>query len=225
MILVSSSFIISFIVGFYLAYLLAHKNKTISIKSINILIFIFSSIPVFILGPLAIIFNKTLNLPTVYIDTYLGSYWQSFLSIFTPILVLSLVIIPLVIGFNYPILKQITQSEYYSWAKANGFSKNKIFWSVIVRNWISAGLSKLVFIYIYLITYSMIIERFFYIPGQSFIFQYLNNPQYLNLLMYSILLNITLIFSIKSLTDLIIYILDIKKMYTFVKIGVYKWNK
>ncbi|MCS4536984.1 MULTISPECIES: ABC transporter permease subunit [unclassified Mycoplasma] len=223
--LVSTSFIISFVIGFYLAYLLARKNKAISLKSINIAIFIFSSVPIFILGPIAIIFNKTLNLPTVFIDLYIGNYWETFLSIITPVVILSLVVIPLVVGFNYSSLKEIIQSEYYSWAKANGVSNHKIFWNVVFRNWISSGLQKIVFIYIYLVTYSMIIERFFYIPGQSFIFQYLNNPDYLNLLMYSILMNITLIFLIKSITDLIVYILDIKKVYTIVRIGGYKWKK
>ncbi|MBU4693879.1 ABC transporter permease subunit [Mycoplasma zalophidermidis] len=219
------SFVISFGIGFVISYKLAKNNKNAITGSLNIIIFIFSSIPIFILGPIAISFNKWVGLPSIYIDTYFNNFWLTFLSLIVPILILTIVITPLVVAINYPILKEILQSEYYTWSRANGFSQYKIFVTVVLRNWIAKVLQNIVLFYIFLMTYAMIIERFFYAPGQSFIFQYLGQPQYFNLLMFSILINISVIGLIKAVCDLSTYFLDTSKIVKNYRIGGVKWNK
>ncbi|WP_029608745.1 ABC transporter permease subunit [Mycoplasma simbae] len=204
------SFVFAILFGFVIAYYLAIKPKSIFAKLSNTTFFVLSSIPIFLLGALAIILNKNVSLPITYIDSYYGSFWLSFVSLITPVLLLIILVLPLCVALFYPTLRSIVQSEYYLWAKANGFSKQKIFWTVLIRNFIGEFATKIVFIYLFLMSYTMILERFFYIPGQSFVFQYLTNKSYFSLLMYAILLNMVTIFTIKSAGELLNYLLDAK---------------
>lgn len=213
MILINISFLISFFISFLIAYALAKNTNNIAANTFNILVFIFSSIPIFILGPIAIGFASKVNLPIMYIESYYGSIFNTMVSLLLPILILVITILPLGISINYQILNKIIIGDYYKMAKANGANNMQLFVKVILKNWVIEYFEKVIYIYIYLLSYSMIIERFFYIPGQSFLFQYLGNPEYFALLMYSILLNIVIISLIKALAELIIFICEPQKQY------------
>lgn len=217
------SFILSFIIGFLISYKLAKNSQNYWLKSINTIIFIVSSIPIFILGALLIILNNSLKLPIIYIDSFYENYAATILSLLVPILTLIIVVVPMIVAFNYPILRKIIQSQYYTHALAMSYSNRKIFFSVIVRNWIAQGVQNFVYIYIFLISFGMVIERFFYIPGQSFIFQYLKDRNYFNLLMHTILVNISIVFVIKSISDLVNYSLDVEKNIKVFRLRGIKW--
>ncbi|BAP01012.1 oligopeptide ABC transporter permease protein [Mycoplasmopsis californica HAZ160_1] len=225
LLLVTISFIFIFVLGFALAYWMCKWTKNKFLTILNSFLIALSSIPIFIFGSFVLIFNKQIALPITYIDTYYGSIAATAFSLLTPILALVLFVLPLNIAINYPIIYKIIFSDYYLWAKANGMSNFKIFWAVLVRNWISHYLQNIIFIYIYLMTYAMVLERFFYMPGQSFIFQYLKSAEYFLLLNYAILLNVVIIFVIKEICLLAIYVLDEKRKYFQFWSGVFKWRK
>ncbi|VEU60853.1 oligopeptide ABC transporter permease [Mycoplasmopsis bovigenitalium] len=216
--------ILSLVIGFAIAYNLAKSNNKV-FKTLNAALTFLSAMPIFIIAPLLVIINKYLFLPSVYIDTFYGNLFNTILSLLTPILILCLLVLPLIISINYPIIYDIVKSEYYLWAKANGLSYKKIFWTILIRNWLSKFIEKIVLIYSYLLTLVLVIERFFYIPGQSFIFQYLKQEKYFNLLMYSILLNIVSIIMIKSASELAIFIFDINKKQRNIYLRRLKWIK
>ncbi|QSF13768.1 ABC transporter permease subunit [Mycoplasma sp. Mirounga ES2805-ORL] len=225
------SFILALIISFWIAYFLAKKNKKNNVaKVLNFITFIFSSIPIVVGGSIAVIIAKSINLPAVYIEPYISNAGYTLLSLILPIFVLTITITPLMVLINYRILINIFKSEYYLMAISNGFSFKKIFLTVILRNWIEEFLKKTILIYVYILSYTLLIERFFYIKGQSLLFQYFGDPRYFNLTMYLFLFNIVTITLIKSIIDLSLYFLNIKndeqKTIRILKIGERKlWKQ
>lgn len=220
-ILVIISFVISLIIAFSISYWLVKNNKSIYANAINLIIFIFSSIPIFILGPIAIVFAQKSSMPINFIESYFGNIWLSIYSLILPIIILILVILPLLISINTQILKSIFNSNYYKLAQMNSLSKNYIWHSIILKNWFIEFAQNIILIYIYLLSYCLIIERFFYMPGQSFIFQYLSNSKYFSMLMYSILLNLIVIGCIKSFSELLIYYINPIKE----EVKLFRWRQ
>lgn len=224
-IIVLVSFIFSFFISFAIAYQLAQNPKQIISSTFNVLIFVFSSVPIFILGPIAIVVARNSNSPIMYIDYFYQNIANTIWSLILPIFVLVITITPLLVSINYQIFYRILNQEYYAFAVGNGYNKSKIFRTVILRNWVSQFLENTVLIYVYLLSYTMIMERFFYIPGQSFVFQYFNKEKYFDLMIYAILINIIFISIIKAISDYSIYLLSTKKQETFFLNWKLLWKK
>lgn len=181
--LVGVTFFISIFLGFLIGVFLAYKNNTWSEVLLNILIFVFAAIPTFIIAPLMLIFAEFWDLPVNYIEPSILGIGYTALSLLLPIILLSLTSIAYFATVTKNSMIVILKKDYVQTLKACGQSEHSIFWKCIFKNLVISLLNTLTPLLILTISFSLIIERIFQIPGQSLILTTMFSKDELNVIM------------------------------------------
>ncbi|EFF41857.1 ABC transporter permease subunit [Mycoplasmopsis alligatoris] len=196
------SFVLGIIIGYFLGLILSYKYKKNIVLLLNVLTFSFSAIPIFVLAPIFINLAEINNIPTVFIPEHLLSLKETFYSLFIPILILLLGTIATFSSLTFSTIAQLHKSEFIIYLRGLGMNGFQIFYKGILRNSWSKLISFLVPIFVSLITFSLIIERIFQIPGQSTILNIVFDKGETNIIMFLILFNSIIILTFQLISEI-----------------------
>ncbi|WP_156932512.1 ABC transporter permease subunit [Mycoplasmopsis sturni] len=169
MLVIFPSFVICIILGFIIGSLLGYIKNYFWNTFVNLFLYASSSIPVFVIAPLLLVFSEYINWPTLFIDweyTNIGATLNS--------LIIPIALICLVCGSYFTIqVKNATSTilgmQYIKLAKVKGMNTWIIYWKYVFANSLIKFLHSITILYSFVLSFSLIIERVFSIPGQSII--------------------------------------------------------
>lgn len=213
------AFVISAILGSVLGIVAGYKRGTPVDHAINVFVFIFIAIPSFIIAPIFIQIFTSFGFPVKYVPFIRGdttgrfTFIKSLKSVIPPILVVSLTSMAIYTLYARNQTVTVLTSNYILIAKTKGLSGSQIFWKYVLRN-ISIPLTALILpSYIWLLSGSIIVERFWDVEGTAMILAYAFPNGEINAVMYSILLFTTLTLFTDILVDISFVILDPRIVY------------
>lgn len=207
-IIVFISFIIGIILGYIIGVYMAYNNNKGHEITTQIILFIISSIPIFIIIPFIINFIESIDAPIIFIEPTLININITINSLITPILVLTVLTTSVIALPTKTVVLELIYKEFILHAKTCGLSSWKIFISYIFKNSFLNLVDFIVPTLTINIAFSLIIERLFQIPGQSLIllngFRLGEN----DLIMFLIFFTTVIIFSLQFLIDLLVQLLN-----------------
>ncbi|QSF13626.1 ABC transporter permease [Mycoplasma sp. Mirounga ES2805-ORL] len=204
------SFVISAIFGVLLGIFAGYKHGKMTDSVINIFVFIFIAVPSFILAPYMIKLFGMLNFPETYVNANEKGADQ-LLEIKSLIpAIFTMIVSQLAVYTLYTRNQVVTvlTSNYVLIAKTKGLSKMSIFWKYVFRN-ISIPLAAIIIpSYIFLLSGSIIIERFWRIPGSSNIIMQAFPNGDINVVMFNIFFFTSLSVGTEIIVDLSYVLID-----------------
>ncbi|UUM19625.1 MULTISPECIES: ABC transporter permease [unclassified Mycoplasma] len=169
LLLIIPSFVVSFLFGIVFGSASAYiKNKYLD-NFIVAFLHLFSSLPIFILAPILIIYSEQINWPSLIIEPgeyALGSVIQS---LFFPNLLIFVVCVSFFALKVKESTSQVLNQTYIKFARAKGVSEIKIFFNHVLKNSFVNFASSITVLYAFVLSYSIIVERVFQLQGQSII--------------------------------------------------------
>ncbi|OAB49059.1 ABC transporter permease [Mycoplasmopsis gallinarum] len=152
------SLIISLILGFYLGYLSGkHKQKLID-YGLNLTAIIFLSISLLVLIPVIILIFSSFGFIIKFNN-------NNFLTYLLPIFSLILITIAPIMQIIRAKTIEISETEFFIFYKAMGFSQNQIFYKLFFPNLVAELMNLLPFLTIGIFISSIFLEIYFAIPG------------------------------------------------------------
>ncbi|WP_282460585.1 ABC transporter permease subunit [Mycoplasmopsis bovis] len=211
----SITFILSIIFGYLLGILLAYKNGKISDAIISLLIFVFASIPVFILAPLMIILAEYTDLPVnfVPIDSLNAGYML--LSLVLPISIILIVTVSFFAIVVKNAMLNILSKDYIKVLKTMGLSNNKVFFIGVFKNLIIETINRMLAVLVFIISLGIVMERIFQIPGQSLILTSAFTNGEINVLMCLVFYKAFVIFLFSAITEIIYDVLSVENNFNY----------
>lgn len=201
------TFIISLCLGFIIGVVSAYKTDRYPKIASTVIIFILSSIPTFVLAPLALIFAEFTDLPVNFVFSESANFGYTLLSLLLPVAILSIS----ATSFFAIVVKNTTvkilNAEFITIMKATGHSSKNIFFKGVLKNLIAGVINHISAMIIMIISFSLILEIFFQIPGQSLILDSAFKNGEINVLMCLIFFKSLLIFLISAINEIIFNIL------------------
>ncbi|VEU59845.1 ABC transporter permease [Mesomycoplasma neurolyticum] len=180
------SFILSLVIGIILGTIAAYNRKKAIDSAIATFVSIFIALPSFVIAPALILIFSKMGLPSEFKDPRDVSGYATFLSLITPIIVYTLGSLA---GYTLFIRNQVVSvltSNQVLIAKAKGLTNFQIFRKHVLRNASIILVGGLILSYIGLLSGSILLERFFRIPGSSnLIIQYTTSGE-INVIMFSL---------------------------------------
>lgn len=211
----SITFILSIIFGYLLGILLAYKNGKISDAIISLLIFVFASIPVFVLAPLMIILAEYTDLPVnfVPIDSLNAGYML--LSLVLPISIILIVTVSFFAIVVKNAMLNILSKDYIKVLKTMGLSNKKVFFIGVFKNLIIETINRLLAVLVFIISLGIVMERIFQIPGQSLILTSSFTNGEINVLMCLVFYKAFVIFLFSAITEIIYDVLSVENNFNY----------
>ncbi|QQH24332.1 ABC transporter permease [Mycoplasmopsis bovis] len=211
----SITFILSIIFGYLLGILLAYKNGKISDAIISLLIFVFASIPVFVLAPLMIILAEYTDLPVnfVPIDSLNAGYML--LSLVLPISIILIVTVSFFAIVVKNAMLNILSKDYIKVLKTMGLSNNKVFFIGVFKNLIIETINRMLAVLVFIISLGIVMERIFQIPGQSLILTSAFTNGEINVLMCLVFYKAFVIFLFSAITEIIYDVLSMENNFNY----------
>lgn len=211
----SITFILSIIFGYLLGILLAYKNGKISDAIISLLIFVFASIPVFVLAPLMIILAEYTDLPVnfVPIDSLNAGYML--LSLVLPISIILIVTVSFFAIVVKNAMLNILSKDYIKVLKTMGLSNNKVFFIGVFKNLIIETINRMLAVLVFIINLGIVMERIFQIPGQSLILTSAFTNGEINVLMCLVFYKAFVIFLFSAITEIIYDVLSVENNFNY----------
>ncbi|UWD34379.1 ABC transporter permease [Mesomycoplasma molare] len=193
------AFILSVILGVSLGVIAAYNRGKWIDSAITFFVTLFVALPAFVIAPIIVLITSQAGLPFEFKDPRDVPVDITVASLITPILVFTLSSLA---GYTIFVRNQVVTvltSNQVLIAKSKGLSKWNIFKKHVLRNASVILVGTIMFSYIGLLSGSIILEKFFRIPGSSsIIVSYTENGE-INVIMFSLvfftsLSMITLIF-------------------------------
>lgn len=206
--LVIPALLVGFILGISLGSYAAFRVNKWQDYLINIFVYLFVAMPIFILAPLFIILSSTLKIPSTFIPVSLSNnYGITILSTLLPFLLLVLSSLSLFTYYAREEVIELKKSEYILFLKALGLNKKQIFFKNILRNILVPLLKQATTTFLVLLSESLIIQSFFNYPGNAQLLEKAFQNGEVNILMFNILFYSLLSLALSFILDiLIIYI-------------------
>ncbi|WP_027334656.1 ABC transporter permease subunit [Mycoplasmopsis felifaucium] len=211
------AFVISIILGYFIGIFLAYKQGKWSDILISSLIFIFAAIPTFIFAPLMLILAEAIDLPVNFVDPSSATVGYLLLSLILPAALLSISSISFVSivvkKATYNILKQ----EYITVLRATGQNSQNIFFKGVFKNLIGDTINQIIPMILLLISFGLIIERIFQIPGQSLILLSSFKDGEINVLMCLIFYKLLLLIGLTIIFEFVSDLINLKISFNFLQ--------
>lgn len=163
------SFVISSILGVMIGVLAGYKRGTWIDNAISAFVFVFIAVPSFVLAPIILGIFQKLGFDTRFIHpSEVGEGWGStILSVIPAIVVVSLGSLAGYTLYSRNQVVTVLTSNYVLIAKTKGLSNWQIFRKYVFRN-ISIPLATVIIpSYLILLSGSIIVEQFWFIPGTA----------------------------------------------------------
>ncbi|UUD35574.1 ABC transporter permease [Mycoplasmopsis caviae] len=212
---VGISFVFSFFIGVLVGIWLGYKNNKFSDLAISFIVFILAAVPTFIFAPIMLIISEINDLPVNFVEPSAFGFGFTLLSLMIPISLLSLGIIAFFTTITKSNLVQILKKDYVITLKANGLNSWKIFQKAVIKNLFISIINQIVPILVLAISFSLIIELIFQIPGQSIILISMFEQGEINVIMALVFFKTLLLFILAFICELIYDILQVENGYNF----------
>ncbi|VEU75816.1 oligopeptide ABC transporter permease [Mycoplasmopsis maculosa] len=213
------SFILSSVLGISLGVFAGYKRGTIWDSIINVFVFIFVAIPSFIIAPLLINLFSQSGFPIRFIapgENYSSgkaTIWTSLYSLIPAIIVVTFGSLAVYTLYTRNQTVTVLTSNYILIAKTKGLNSRQIFFKYVLRN-ISIPLIALILpSYIGLLSGSIVIEKFWGIPGSSSIIAQAFPAGEINVVMFNIFFFTSLSLFTEIIVDISFTILDPRIVY------------
>lgn len=206
------AFILSTIFGIALGTLAAYKRAKLIDTSIVVSTSVIAAIPTFIIAPLSLIIAyKYLGLPIEFVvpDVERGIGWdKTILSLFAPIFIFTITGMSGYAVYTRNQMINILTSNQVLIAKSKGLSGFTLFRKHVLRN---ASIPLMAFIipsYIGLLGGSIVLERFFGVPGSAQVLISAQRNGEINVVMFSVIFYSSLTLLTNILVDILYTVLD-----------------
>ncbi len=161
------AFILASIFGVLLGVVAAvHRGTWVDIL-INILSVFFISVPSFILAIYLIKIAGALGMPTQFLIFGGAPTNEVILSMIMPILAMTLASIPSILYYTRNEMVEIFKQDYIKVALSKGYTFRQVIWKYAIRNALIPIIAVLLPSFITILSGSIIIEKFFNVPGSA----------------------------------------------------------
>ncbi|AZZ65559.1 ABC transporter permease [Metamycoplasma phocicerebrale] len=161
------TFLISAILGIIIGVFAGYKRGKWFDTASNLFVLVFIAVPSFIIAPIAIAISIKLGISAVVPKAGEQSFGVLFTSYLPPIIVMSLSSLAVYVTYTRNQVITVLTSNYVLIAKTKGLNSTQIFFKYVLRN-ISIPLFSLIFgSFIGLLSGSIIIEKYWQVPGTS----------------------------------------------------------
>ncbi|KKB26792.1 Oligopeptide transport system permease protein OppB [Mycoplasmopsis meleagridis] len=206
------SLLIASFLGLFLGILFGLNSNKKSSIIFSFLIFIITSLPIFILAPIFILIAQNNDLPIIFLKpNEYGLFW-SFLSLIFPVVLLSLVPLTYIFISTKNLIMQSFLEEYVIQMKALGLSNWLILKNALIRNIFANYFANLLNVVLITLGISFILERIFDIPGESLFLINMFDLKEVEAIITFIILNISFLLSLNIISQLLyIYLANLIK--------------
>ena len=181
------AFLLSAIFGVSLGIVAAiYRGKVVDII-INVISVLFISVPSFILAIYLIKLGNVIGLPTQFLVFGSAPPTKVFLSMLMPILSMTLASIPSILYYTRNEMVEIFKQDYIKVALSKGYTFRQVIWKYAIRNALIPIVAVLLPSFITILSGSIIIEKFFNVPGTASIVTESINKKELYLVMFSVI--------------------------------------
>ncbi len=161
------AFLLAAIFGVGLGILAAvHRGSWVDIL-INVLSVLFISVPSFILAIYLIKLAGLLGMPTQFIQFGTAPPLEIFESMIMPITAMTLASIPSILYYTRNEMVEVFKQDYIKVALAKGYTFHQVIWKYAIRNALIPIIAVLMPSFISILSGSIIIEKFFNVPGTA----------------------------------------------------------
>ena len=209
------AFVVSCILGICLGVFAGYKRGTAWDTIINIFVFFFIAIPSFIMAPIILNLFAKWGFERQFIDKDEtgGDLSRMISSLIPPIVTITLGSLAVYTLYTRNQVVTVLTSNYVLIAKTKGLNGHQIFWKYVFRN-ISVPLSAIILpSYIGLLTGSIIIEKFWNIPGNSYTIINSFPKGEINIIMFDIFFFTSLSLGTEVLVDISYALIDPRIKY------------
>ncbi|WP_416738049.1 ABC transporter permease subunit [Mycoplasmopsis meleagridis] len=206
------SLLVASFLGLFLGILFGLNSNKKSSIIFSFLIFIITSLPIFILAPIFILIAQNNDLPIIFLKpNEYGLFW-SFLSLIFPVVLLSLVPLTYIFISTKNLIMQSFLEEYIIQMKALGLSNWLILKKALLRNIFANYFANLLNVVLITLGISFILERIFDIPGESLFLINMFDLKEVEAIITFIILNISFLLSLNIISQLLyIYLANLIK--------------
>ncbi|SYV89853.1 oligopeptide ABC transporter permease, partial [Metamycoplasma alkalescens] len=205
------AFIISSIVGTTIGVFAGYKRGKLFDSAANIFVLLFIAIPSFVLAPILITISLKIGIPaTIPRDALEPTFGELFVSYLPPILIITLASMAVYVSYTRNQVITVLTSNYVLIAKTKGLNARQIFFKYVLRN-ISIPLFNLLLgSFLGLLSGSIIIEKYWDVPGTSQIIARSFPTGEINIIMFSTIFFTGLSLLADILADVMYAVLDPK---------------
>ena len=203
------AFIISSVLGIVLGIVSAYYRGRWPDILINGISVLFISIPSFVFALYLIQLAGLIGLPTQFIDPETGaSFDRVFLSMITPILSMVFASVSVVTYYTRNELVDIFKQDYIRVALAKGYKFRQVIFKYALRNAMIPIISCLLPSFLTILGGSIIIEKFFNVPGTASILINSVNSKELYLVIFSAVFYGAIYFLLQIIVDMLYTVID-----------------
>ncbi|MGZ9414286.1 ABC transporter permease [Mycoplasma sp. 5370] len=180
------AFVLSVIIGISLGVIAAYNRGKWIDSAITTFVTLFVALPAFVIAPIIVLITSKAGLPFEFKDPRDVPVDITIASLITPIIVFTLSSLA---GYTIFVRNQVVTvltSNQVLIAKSKGLSKWNIFKKHVLRNASVILVGSILFSYIGLLSGSIILEKFFRIPGSSSIIVNYTEQGEINVIMFSL---------------------------------------
>lgn len=208
------AFIISAISGITIGVFAGYKRGKLFDSAANVFVLLFIAIPSFVLAPILITISLKIGIPTtVPRDALEPSFGELFVSYLPPVLIITLTSMAAYVSYTRNQVITVLTSNYVLIAKTKGLNQTQIFFKYVLRN-ISIPLFSLLFgSFLGLLSGSIIIEKYWDVPGTSQVIARSFPTGEINIIMFSTIFFTALSLIASIFVDVMFAILDPKITY------------
>ena len=167
MVIAAPAFVLSSIIGVVLGIFSAYYRGRFIDVIINALSVLFISIPSFILALYLIKLANVIGLPTQFLIFGSAPPGKIFLSMLMPILSMTFTSIPVITYYTRNELVEVFKQDYIKVALAKGYKFRQVVFKYALRNALIPIISVILPSFISILSGSIIIEKFFNVPGTA----------------------------------------------------------
>jgi len=215
LIIAGPAFLLASFFGIMLGVISAYYRGKIIDIIINAISVLFISIPSFIFALYLIQLAGLIGLPTQFIDLNSGQpIGKIILSMLTPILSMTLSSISVIIYYTRNELVEVFKQDYIKTALAKGMSFRQVVWKYALRNAMIPILSCLLPAFMVILSGSIIIEKFFNVPGTAQVIINAINQKEIYIIMFSTIFYSSIYFGLQILVDISFTFIDPRIVYS-----------
>ncbi|PZV98754.1 ABC transporter permease [Metamycoplasma auris] len=205
------AFLVSSIFGITLGVFAGYKRGKLFDSAANVFVLLFIAVPSFVLAPILITISLKIGIPvTVPRDALEPSFGELFVSYLPPVLIITLASMAVYVSYTRNQVITVLTSNYVLIAKTKGLNASQIFFKYVLRNISIPLFSLLLGSFLGLLSGSIIIEKYWDVPGTSQVIAKAFPTGEINIIMFSTLFFTGLSLAAEILIDVMFAVLDPK---------------
>ncbi|TCG10928.1 ABC transporter permease [Mycoplasma todarodis] len=218
------AFVISTVLGVVLGFIAGYKRGKWQDTLINVFVMLFVAVPSFIWAIFLMLIGTKVGLPVAF-EEALGASFEV-LSLILPIITLTLGGMATLTYYTRNEVVEILKSDFISIARSKGLSEKQIITRHVFRNVSIPLVSIILPMFVTLLTGSLIIERFFAVPGTSSVIVLAVQNKETYIILFSILFYSSLTMLVQLLVDVLYVFIDPRiKIAQSQKMSIFKRMK